>query len=67
MKRLMKMWDDDLKELAKMIAERQGYRPTELMEEVRHEEVSEGKTQEVKGKGKEDQEEGSNEGQQTSG
>lgn len=45
---LMKMWEDDLKELAKMIAKRQ--RPTELMEEVSHEEVSEGKTEEVKGK-----------------
>ena len=53
MERLMKMWDDELKELAKLIAERQ--RPTKKMEEVSHEEVQEGQAQEVKGE--EEQEE----------
>ena len=55
-----KMWDDELKEFAKLLAERMGIkptRPTELMEEVSHEEVQEGQTQEVKGE--EEQEEDS--------
>lgn len=64
---LMKMWDDELKEFAKMIAERQGYRPTEKMEEVRHEKVSEGENQEGKGKGEEEQKEGRSEGKPETG
>lgn len=62
---LLKMFDDELKEIAKMIAEHQGYRPTDKVEEVSHEEVSEGKTQESKGK--EEQEKVCSEGEQTSG
>ena len=38
MERLMKLFDDDLKELAKMIAERQGYKPTDKTE-VHYEKV----------------------------
>ena len=65
-----KMWDDELKEFTKLLAERMGIkptRPTELMEEVCHEEVQEGQTQEAKGKGKEGKEEGSSEREQTPG
>ena len=43
---VLKMFDEDLKELARMIADRQGFtRPTEALE-VQHEEISEGKKQE---------------------
>ena len=48
MERLMKMWDDELKELAKMIAKRQGYQPTDKTEEFCHEEVSKGENSEGK-------------------
>lgn len=60
-----KMFEDELKELALMIAERKGYlssvKPTELAEGDCHEEVSEGKAQEVKGE--EAEKEGRNHGE----